>query len=323
MGLWDDFKRLISKQAKLEAQREIDEPVINEKIEGFKKADLIDALRETGETDEVDNQVIIQEQRNPQETGDIFLNEQMRTKRKGIIDRLKDTFNKTMQEVLVKDIDREIRKESRSDNYFYFNLSNNKEQDAIIFAREEKAIENAFEKNSKHLEKYFSQEEIYQLKLKFMERAKLWDEFRQEGLDFRAGKINRLKTLESEFGVESAESKRFLDLSEIEFKAKQRVRGLDKKIANERKLVFIDGIWEKKNSRGARTSEKAKAEGQEFSRWDSDQYRNGMNDLVEAGEQVKVEKSKPLQEYLHEAAKARRDYRTQKKVEKAKERQRQ
>jgi hypothetical protein len=255
MGLWDGFKRLISRQAKLEAQREIDEPVINEKIEELGEAALLDALREIEGTDEVDNQVIIQEQRNPQETGNIFLNEQMKTKRKGIIDRLKDAFNQTRQEVLIKNIDREIRKESRSDNYFYFNLSNNKEQDAIIFAREEKAIENAFEKNSKHLEKYFSQEEIYQLKLKFMERAKIWDEFRQEGLDFRGGKINRLKTLESEFGVESAESKRFLDLSEIEFKAKQRVRGLDKKIANERKLIFIDGIWEKKIPKGARALE--------------------------------------------------------------------
>ncbi|MDD2432463.1 MAG: hypothetical protein PHX01_01985 [Clostridia bacterium] len=147
-------------------------------------------------------------------------------------------WNNWRERALLKKIDLAIREESRAPNYF--NLSVSRHAAAGSFFLEERAINNAFTKYRNQLEEYFSKEEIYQLKLKFQERARLMDELRQEGLNFRVGKINRLKTLETYFGVKSAESMRFFDFLEIELKAKQRVRGLDKRIANEHRLEISE-----------------------------------------------------------------------------------
>ncbi|MGI6587351.1 MAG: hypothetical protein ACOX2N_00915 [Peptococcia bacterium] len=290
---------LIEAQMEVDAERQMErekeELWIEEAIEEINKEDLFEALRETEETNEIDNYVVSGELREPEKTAELFIGEQPEVKEpKGLKNWMKKAWHESAKEVLIEDLDRDVRRESRSLNYL--NLSNDSYQDTKLFAQEEKTIEDVFEKYRKDLEKHFSQEEIYQLKLKFQERAKLWNELRQEGLNFRVGKINRLKTLESEFGVKSSESIRFLDALEIELKAKQKVRGLDKKIANKHKLDIIEGLWEKEKRDRARVSEGAKTQEKAKTSEEIETTRT-----MEEVEEPK-ERKKTIQEYLNEVA---------------------
>lgn len=270
---------LVKAQQEAEKRSEMDGSAFNDALDALSNETVLETLGEIGETDEIENHVVIGELNQPEATSDFFSTKPIEPQgRKGLWGWLKDAVNEAEREVLIEDLDREIRQESRSVNYL--NLSNDSYEDAELFFREEAAMAKVFERNQKALEKCFSQEEIADLYLKFQERAQLYDEVRREGLEVRVGKIARLKTLETYFGVKSAESIRYLESLEIEIKAKQKVRGLDRRIADEYRLEINDG-------RG---------------RGDSDQAR------------------KPLAEYLN-GAKARRDARTAKKVEKWKERQ--
>lgn len=84
-------------------------------------------------------------------------------------------------------------------NKNYCNLGLDDFQNDLLYAQELRAIEDIFNTNRSFLKKHFTAEEIYELKSRFGERAKLWYELRRDGVEkFGLENINKLKELETE-----------------------------------------------------------------------------------------------------------------------------
>ena len=128
---------------------------------------------------------------------------------------------------LLRRIDLEIREESRLPHYF--NMGNSSYENYRLYYLEERAIIRTFTEYEKKLEKYFSAEEIGDIRAKFEERLETMRELREEGIEFQVEKINRLRDLEQEFGVPSVKSMRFFDDLEIHLKAEKAAQRLQKR----------------------------------------------------------------------------------------------
>lgn len=98
-----------------------------------------------------------------------------------------------------------------------------------IYAKELRVIDVQFEEYGKLLDKYFSSEEIYELRKRFEERAWLWNKFRAEGSDFRIENINRLKSLETT-------SQGRLELDKLSYKKVHGEIKVEQKIEKDYKL---------------------------------------------------------------------------------------
>lgn len=144
------------------------------------------------------------------------------------------SFDDSRKSNLLRSLDKQIRQATRGETYL--NLSNDEYEDAAIFVREEMAIEDTFERNWETLLKYYSPAEAVHIKETFIARAREYDEVRRMGLDVRPGKIAHLREAEVRFGYVCPQSLNYLKELEIEIRAKQKVRGMDRRIAEGAKL---------------------------------------------------------------------------------------
>jgi len=100
--------------------------------------------------------------------------------------------------LIIKETDFEIDGMiNKRNNKKYLCLNIDDIENSRIYARELRAIERVFNFNRKYLERFFSPEEIYQLKNNFEERARLWYEVRKQGKKLNLTTINQLKSLET------------------------------------------------------------------------------------------------------------------------------
>lgn len=119
-----------------------------------------------------------------------------------LLDRniISNSIKKTLRLLLTRDIDIRIREllDIRN-NKNYYKLCLDDFQNNQIYTQELEAIEQVIKANEKALEKYFTADDLYELRLRFTKRAKLWYELRREGIEeFDLEDINRLRELETE-----------------------------------------------------------------------------------------------------------------------------
>lgn len=117
------FKR---KRAKLEVQREVDREIIEDTINNFKYNDLLEALRETGETNEIDNQVILGEINQAGSSNRNFLNmAPQEEKGKGKRERFSEWRNHVLKKInfFIRKIYRQDEEHSDTEKSEFYSAS--------------------------------------------------------------------------------------------------------------------------------------------------------------------------------------------------------